>query len=140
MNIEITEVSAFDYRALIKQGRLTDFEYNLIGACYSRSEERWIGTVDGVVACLWGLIPPTLMSDRAYLWLYNNELVDEHKFAFIRHSQVQMKRMLKLYPIIVGDCLISNDSGRQWLRWLGATFGPPDGPLAPFEIKAKAYG
>jgi hypothetical protein len=140
MNVEIIEVSDCEFRSLIRQGRLTNQEYALIEACFVRSEERWIGSVDKVVACLWGLIPPTLLSDTAYLWLYNNELVDEHKFAFIRHSQVQMKRMLALYPLIVGDCLISNQSGRQWLKWLGAQFGPTDGPLVPFVIKAKAYG
>lgn len=140
MKVEIREVSDFDYRALIRQGRLSDQEYEIIGNCFARSEERWVGAVDNVVACLWGLIPPTLMSDQAYLWLYHNELVVEHKFAFIRHSQVQMQRMLKLYPNIVGDCLVSNASGRQWLTWLGAKFHTPQGPLVPFHIEASAYG
>lgn len=135
MNVEIREVSNFDYRALIRQGRLTDEEYEIIGNCFIRSEERWIGAVDGVVACLWGLIPPSLMSDQAYLWLYHNELVEEHKFAFIRHSQVQMQRMLQLYPIIIGDCLVSNATGRKWLMWLGAEFAYPNGGLAPFQIR-----
>jgi hypothetical protein len=80
------------------------------------------------------------MSDQAYLWLYHNELVDAHKFAFVRHSQIHMQRMLKIYPTIIGDCLISNESGRQWLKWLGAVFTVPNGPLVPFYIKAKAYG
>jgi hypothetical protein len=51
-----------------------------------------------------------------------------------------MQRMLKSYPIIVGDCMVSNTMGRRWLKWLGAEFGYPGGELVPFEIRAKAYG
>lgn len=109
----------------------------IIESCFNRSEERWIGTVDGKIACMWGLIPPTILSDFAYIWLYHNRLVEDHKFRFIRHSQLQVKRMLEIYPNIIGDCVISNSTGRKWLEWLGAKFGPPDGPLVPFTIRAN---
>lgn len=109
----------------------------IIENCFIRSEERWIGTVDGEIACMWGLIPPTILSWSAYIWLYHNRLVEDHKFRFIRHSQLQVKRMLAIYPNIVGDCIAANDTGRKWLKWLGADFGPPDGPLIPFTIRAK---
>ena len=137
MKVEIIDVKDWPFTALVKQGGLTDQEWNMIGYCYDHSEERWMGAVDKIVACMWGLIPPTMLSDRAYLWLYHNEIVEEHKFTFIRHSQIQMKRMLSIYPHIVGECMITNPTGRKWLQWLGAKFGLPDGFLAPFEIKAS---
>src|ERR1700704_1409593 len=140
MKVNIVDVSGYDFAAFPLQGGLTCEQWKIVGDCYCRSEERFIGTADNVLACMWGLIPPSLMSDRAYLWLYHNDLVEAHKFAFIRHSQVQVQRMLKLYPLIVGDCMISNTTGRRWLEWLGAKFDYPNGDLAPFEIKAKAYG
>jgi hypothetical protein len=140
MKVSIVDVSQYDFSVFPKTGGLTQEQWIIVGDCFCRSEERFIGTVDDILACMWGLIPPTLMSDRAYLWLYHNDLVEQHKFAFIRHSQVQLKRMLKVYPLIVGDCMISNTTGRRWLEWLGAKFDYPNGDLAPFEIKAKAYG
>ena len=140
MKVEIVDVSGYDFSIFPAQDALTRDQWIIVGDCYCRSEERFIGTADNALACMWGLIPPTLMSDRAYLWLYHNELVEQHKFAFIRHSQVQVKRMLKSYPLIVGDCVVSNRTGRRWLEWLGAEFGYPNGEFAPFEIKAKAYG
>jgi len=140
MKVNIVDVSGYDFSVFPLQGGLTNEQWKIVGDCYYRSEERFIGTADDVLACMWGLIPPTLMSDRAYLWLYHNDLVEQHKFAFIRHSQIQVKRMLKSYPLISGDCIISNTTGRRWLTWLGAEFGYPQGDLAPFEIKAKAHG
>ena len=110
---------------------------DVLRTCYTYSEERWVGLADGQIACLWGLIPPSILSDRAYLWLYHNELVNEHKFAFVRHSQRQVQIMLEHYPTIIGDCLIGNRLGRRWLEWLGASFGDPKEKFIPFKIKAK---
>jgi len=143
MNIEIVDVTSVDFLAITKLSRMTSIDWDRIGHCYERSEVRWIGTVDSEIACMWGLIPPTLMSDRAYLWLFHTNIIEAYKFRFIRHSQVQMQRMLKIYPYIVGDCVITNSTGRRWLTWLGAKFGSPYGDdvcLVPFEIKAKANG
>jgi hypothetical protein len=134
MKVEIIDASSL--RAMPKLP-VTPKNLAIIESCFIRSEERWIGTVDGKIACLWGLIPPTILSWSAYIWLYHNGLIEDHKFLFIRHSQLQMKRMLTLYPKIAGDCVITNATGRKWLEWLGASFGPPEGPLVPFTIRAK---
>ena len=98
------------------------------------SPHAWAGLVDGNFACMWGLVPPTLLSDNAYLWLIVNELVDEHKFLFVRHSQIEMARMLDLYPTITGYCDVRHVRSMQWLRWLGAKFDLAIGPTAPFTI------
>jgi len=138
MNIEITEGSNFNF--IPRYENMSRRDWEILRECYMRSEERYVGIVNGCIACMWGLIPPSLMSDRAYIWLFHNHLVEEHKFAFIRHSQRQMERMLKIYPEIHGDCLVSNETARNWLRWLGAKFSSQNGAFIPFTIKAKAYG
>ena len=105
--------------------------------CSKISSETWEGRVDGKVACVWGLILPTLLSEQVYLWLYSNELVDQHQFIFVRNSQRLVEEILKRYELIVGHCLIENDRGRRWLKWLGASFGEPDGKKLPFTIRRK---
>lgn len=97
----------------------------------------WVGYEDDKVIGFWGLIAPTLLSDRAYLWLYTTEHLHDHVFLFIRHSQRAMQEMLTLYPLIVGHCALSATKSIRWLRWLGAEFGQPVGALLPFEIRAK---
>ena len=94
----------------------------------------WAGFVDERFACMWGLVPLTLLSDSAYLWLIVNELIDDHKFVFIRHSQIEMAKMLEIYPTIVGHCDRRHIRSMQWLKWLGAKFDPMEGQTAHFTI------
>jgi hypothetical protein len=94
----------------------------------------WVGFVNERFCCMWGLVPPTLLSDTAYLWLFVNELIEEHKFVFVRHSQIQMQKMLDMYPIITGHCRRDHVRSMQWLRWLGAKFDQHDGLVASFTI------
>lgn len=94
---------------------------------------------DGKILCFWGLIPPTLLSDCAYLWLYTTENMQEHVFSLVRHSQRAVEEMLQDYPIIVGHGVIGATKSLRWLRWLGARFGEPQGKLLPFEIRAESW-
>ena len=105
--------------------------------CMRISAELWQGTVDGEIACVWGLIPPTLMSNQAYLWLYTNELVLEHQFLFVRYSQRMVEHMLDQYDTIVGHVRVGSDRSIRWLRWLGAVLGEPTGTKIPFTIRNK---
>lgn len=105
--------------------------------CMYRSIEVRTGLVDGEVACMWGLIPPTFLSNRAWLWLLTTDIVAEHKFLFIRHSQRYIEEALREFPIIVGDTDITNKPAQRWLKWLGARFEQPVGRKIPFVIEAK---
>lgn len=110
---------------------------DIINECMFRSIEVRYGLLDGEVACMWGIIPPTLLSDTAYLWLLTTDIVAEHKFLFVRHSQVWIQSALKRWPRIIGDCVIGNHQAIRWLRWLGAEFGEPFMGRVPFIIQAK---
>jgi hypothetical protein len=105
--------------------------------CHNQSSMCWTGFVDDSPVCVWGLIPPSLLSDQAYLWLLTTPAVKDHRFIFVRHSQRWMQEMLKEYSIIVGHCQIGADESIRWLRWLGATFGEPQDNRLPFVIRAK---
>ena len=97
----------------------------------------WVGRINGEIVCLWGLIPPSYLSDEAYLWLTVTEEVAKHQFIFVRYSQMEIERMLELYPRIVGYAEVSNWRARRWLRWLGAQFGEPKDHRIPFVIERK---
>jgi hypothetical protein len=102
------------------------------------SSQVWLGYDDDHILAFWGLIPPTFLSDRAYLWLYTTEHFHSHIFMFVRHSQRVVKEMLEEYPIIVGHGAVGADRSLRWLKWLGAEFieAEPDGKLIRFEIRA----
>jgi len=101
------------------------------------STTAWIGRIDGNIVCLWGLIPPSYLSDEAYLWLNVTEEVARHRFLFVRYSQLEVEKMLEIYPRIVGYTEMANWRARRWLHWLGAVFGEPQDHRIPFVIERK---
>jgi hypothetical protein len=107
----------------------------MMDICWKLSGEVWSGYVDDELICCWGLIPPSVFSTTAYLWMWHSEKVVEHQFVFIRRSQIEVGRMLERYASITGHAEIGNARGIRWLRWLGAVFDAPDGPLLPFVIR-----
>ena len=89
---------------------------------------------------MWGLIPPTILSDNAYLWLLTTNIIAEHKFLFIRYSQRWVEDVLKIYPVLTGNVRIDNEPAKQWIKWLGAVFYESDGNMIRFTISRKPNG
>lgn len=118
--------------------RLTAMEWKIMRVCLTMSEEIFLGRIDGDLVCIWGLAPPMLLSNQAYLWLWVSPKLEEHKFTFVRRSQMVVQEALKDWPIITGHCQIGDEKACKWLRWLGATFGAPDGRRIPFQITRRA--
>lgn len=100
----------------------------------------WVGKVDGEIACVWGLIPPTILSEQAYLWLLTTELVEQHKFLFVRHSQRAIEILLDTYPVITGVTSATHEDAIRWLKWLGAEYEPGDAGMLNFVIRKKPNG
>ncbi len=137
--IEVANRPVKDLRKILQRSPVADSPgaEKVMKDCLFRSIEVWQGIVDGEVACVWGLIPPTLLSNRAYLWLLTTDLVENHKFLFVRNSQRYIEFALKVWPEIFGDCVVGNHSAKRWLGWLGAEFGETKGNLIPFVIRKK---
>lgn len=139
MTITIQSGPAANIRDVINRSPVKDIPgaFDIMRECLFRSIEIYQGKLDGEVACLWGLIPPTLLSDSAYLWLLTTDIVAEHKFLFIRHSQRYIEEALKHWPTIHGDVIGPNPAARKWLGFLGAEFGQEVGGRLPFTIRRK---
>lgn len=105
--------------------------------CLTISEEVFFGEIDGAPACVWGLIPPTILSESAYLWLLCTDVVSDHTFVFVRKSQIVMEELRKRYPLIVGNCVASDTKAIRWLKWLGAEFQYHGGPTLAFTIRSN---
>ena len=93
----------------------------------------WTGLVENKVACVWGIISPTILSDSAYLWLLTTDLVDEHPFLFVRHSQMVVEKLLEDFPCIKGHVVAGETRSIRWLKWLGFKLGHQEGGLIDFE-------
>lgn len=138
MSVKIAEASKTVVRDLIFQSnRVKLGDAKTLDTALFRTQDLWIGCHDDKPVFAWGLIPPTLLSNAAYLWMVSIDEAEEHQFVLIRHSQIAMKQMLERYETIVGHCEIAEARSIRWLKWLGATFGPPDGTMVPFTIRQK---
>lgn len=136
----IDKVQANHARYLIsqmKEGGLTDEDNRKLDACLGPASDIWVGFIDKVPVCAWGLVPPTMLSDRAYLWLYASPLVDDYKFLFVRYSQRVVEGLRTYYPTIYGVCDVENDRAIRWLKWLGGKFTEPYEGQVPFTIGGR---
>lgn len=95
MTTEVKHVNAVEAKGYITHLALTNDEAYAMEYCFDMSTSIWIGLIDDHLACIWGLIPPTLMSNQAYLWLYTTDVIKEHQFILVRHSQLVMEEILK---------------------------------------------
>lgn len=137
--IRVDGAEAYDLIFTEHLSMLTVIEQETMQRSLMNSSRVWMGMNDDKIIAMWGLIPPTLMSDVAYLWMYHTKHLHGHTFMFIRHSQRAVQDMLKEFPTIVGHAALRNHRSRQWLRWLGAEFGDPiNDKIIPFTIKASS--
>jgi hypothetical protein len=139
MKIEIVKTNHLNLEEILKRNTekllRVDGE-DIIRGAVARSSDTWAGVVDKEVACVWGLIPPTILGDKAYLWLITTDLVDQHPFCFVRHSQMAVQELLKQYPIIYGHVIPGNERGMRWLKWLGARITKMP-KIYDFELRAS---
>ncbi len=98
------------------------------------SDKCYVGVIDDLIVCVWGVMRQSLLSDRGYLWLITTEAAEEHKFLLIRYSQRIIENLLKRYRVLTGECAISDSRARKWMRFLGAEFSQPEGKTIPFQI------
>lgn len=126
---------------LLRRSPIADQEraMEIMNEVLFRSVEIRFGYIDGEVACVWGLIPPTLLSNAGYMWLITTEIVAENKFLFIRHSQLWVEAALSRYPVLVGDVIQGHDSARRWIEWLGGVFGVAVLGRVPFTITPETF-
>lgn len=139
MTVSIVEGKAALVKALAYAS--SDFysrNAEIFDRCLLVTEHMWIGYYDQLAVCAWGLVPPTLLSDSAYLWMITLEVPEGAEFLLVRHSQIEIRKMLKMYPLIVGHCEIGAERSIRWLRWLGAKFGEPVKGALPFTIVGGA--
>lgn len=112
---------------------LSDSAQDAMTRSLRNSPAAWIAYHADIPLAFAGVIPPTLLSDTAYLWMYTTPSFAEHRLVCLRHSHRLIADALRCYPILVGHC---SARSHHWLHWLGATFGEPQGHHIPFRIEA----
>lgn len=100
-----------------------------------RSTEAWSGTVDGQVACMFGVGPISLLGGIGCPWLIAGELVQRHAVAFLRRNKAMVAGWSQMFPELRNAVDVRNTVAIRWLRWLGFTILPP----APYGVKRLPF-
>jgi len=96
------------------------------------------GHIDDQLVCILGISTPTMITHGAHIWIHTTNVAREHAFVFVRQSQIILKHVLSMYPMVYGETHYSQTQSIRWLKWLGAKYGnlQPDGTI-PFVIEAR---
>lgn len=105
-----------------------------------RSASAWSWIVAGEVACMFGIVTPTLVSEEAYPWFFSTDLVDRYARQFARTCKELLPELLSRHPRLTGMVDARYALSVRWLEWLGATFDEPQpwgatgAPFRRFQI------
>lgn len=103
----------------------------------------WSFTIGGELACICGVAPMSLMSDRGVPWLLGTTVMDRHPGALIRVAPAYIARMLAAFPHLMNGVDARNTMAVRWLRRAGFTLHPavPVGSRGvmfhPFELDVR---
>ena len=109
----------------------------MLAQAFSESELTFTGLIDNKIACVWGVRATTLINNGATIWLLTTKVVDEHPLVFVRHSQIELKKLEDKFSTLSGYVLTDFHTSVKWLRWLGFSVFPSENPgIYYFEKKA----
>ena len=72
---------------------------------------------------MFGVVPESLLSDKAYLWLLGSPELKKVKKSFMKQSRYFVNLMLEHYPLLFNFVDIENWASIRWLTWLKCEWG-----------------
>lgn len=97
---------------------------NVLKTLLEESLESYIGYVDGIPACVYGLRRDTLMS-YGVPWLATSRLVERAPKAMARLAYDYIQSRLRREGVLEGWVLERNSRSQRWLRWMGFSLSEP---------------
>lgn len=137
MVTKVEPISKDDLQYMARTGFFSGFsdeDQDTLNKCINMTTTLWTGKVDDDVLCVFGVVPQTLSTNSAYLWLWTTDRIGDHEFIFVRRSQIVIEKLLENFDYLYGVCDIHADRSIRWLQWLGAVFGASHAGYIQFRI------
>jgi hypothetical protein len=96
---------------------------------------------NGIAIVMFGIVPETLLSDRANIWLLSTEGILKVRKSFVKHCRGFIESMLLQYRILENHIDARNKLSIHWLKWCGAIIeearlmGPDNIPFHYFYFR-----
>ena len=110
-------------------------------SAYNRSDECRAFVVDGKVACIFGVVPISLLGGIGSPWMIGTDLIYSNKREFLRKSQNAVLDVCKSYATLINYVDKRNTLSIRWLKWGGVSLyeahpcGPFGLPFHRFELR-----
>lgn len=111
-----------------------------IRASVQMSDWARTATVDGEVACIFGVAPMGgLLDARGVPWMLGTDLVPQNRRALARLAPQYIRSMLQMYPHLLNTVHARNTLAVRWLARAGFTLHAPHDyngePFQRFEMR-----
>lgn len=113
-------------------------------SCAMRSSlQVWTGLIDGQVACMFGVVPQSMMGGTGFAWMLGSDLVERHQKLFLRRCRENVRMMAEQFDYLHNYVDDRNVKAIRWLKWLGFEMGDPEPfgvlglPFRHFEMRVK---
>lgn len=129
MRVEVREATADDIPAIAGAMRAADraeIEAShghtpdaALRSSLQHSTAAWVGVIEGVPVCMFGVGPISILSGRGAPWMLGTDHIDKWPRTFLRRCRPCVAAMLAVYPYLENYVDDRNEKSKQWLRWLG---------------------
>lgn len=108
---------------------------------YEMSEAAWVGLIDGVPACAFGVVRTSLLSSVGVPWLLATPEFEEQGLEIVRLSKTYSNLMRGKFRLLMNYVDARQEKSIRWLRWLGFTleeatpYGLLQMPFHKFHMK-----
>jgi len=101
---------------------------------YGLNLSKWArtGFIGGEAACMFGIVPVSVVGNVARPWMVGTSLLDRYAKTFLRKCAAEVEEMQSRYRRLENYIDARNVRAIAWLEWLGFKMGEIE-PVGPFK-------
>lgn len=77
------------------------------------------GKADDDILCMFGVVPHTLVSNHAAIWMLSTDFLPKHAVKFLRECNNEITSISDCYDMVENWVDTRNSIAIKWLKWLG---------------------
>ncbi len=99
------------------------------------SRDAKTGLADGREVCMFGVVPPSLLSNIGVPWLLTAVELPQHGTKFLRESRATFDGWRREYEVLANYVDARHKTAIRWLDWLGFTIDVAE----PFGVEKLPF-
>jgi hypothetical protein len=93
---------------------------------YDASEACWVGMIDDLPVCVFGVVRWSSLSLNGTPWLLATDDFNEEGLAIVKASKAYSNLMKKRFHLLQNFVDVRQEKSIRWLKWLGFTIEPAE--------------